>query len=329
MTRVAILDDYQNVARKMADWSALDTDAELQFFQDHIFDEDALGARLKDFEIVLAMRERTPFPKTLLERLPNLKLLITTGMGNASFDLGAATRLGILVCGTSGSLSSTTELTWGLILALMRNIPREDAATRAGKWQVMIGEGLARKNLGILGLGRIGGRMAEIGLAFRMTVLAWSENLTPERAQQCGARLVSKDELLSESDVLTIHVRLSDRTRGLLGARELAMMKPAAFLINTSRGPIVDEPALIDVLRRNAIAGAGLDVFDREPLALDHPLRALENTLISPHMGYVTTGSYRTMFSHAVEDIEAFLAGNPLRVLNESVLEAPNLRSKT
>jgi phosphoglycerate dehydrogenase-like enzyme len=315
VVRVAVLDDYQGVALEMADWGTLPADTEVRVFRDHLSDENAVAERLADFEVVVAMRERTPFRSALLERLPRLRLLVTTGMRNASIDVAAAAARGIVVSGTGGVAGATAELTWGLILALLRQIPREDAATRAGRWQVSVGVGLQDKVLGVLGLGNLGSRVATVGRAFGMSVIAWSQNLTAERAAQFGATLVGKEQLLSQSDILTIHLVLSDRTRGLIGARELGLMKPTAYLINTSRGPIVDEAALVDALRRRALAGAALDVFDEEPLPLDHPLRGLDNTVITPHLGYVTAETYRVFFGHAVENIRAFLAGQPIRVL--------------
>jgi len=262
------------------------------------------------------MRERTPFPRSLLERLPTLRLLTTTGMRNAAIDLQAATDCGVVVCGTGGVLSPTAELTWGLILALLRHIPREDQAARTGQWQVSMGIGLHGKVLGVIGLGNLGSQVATVGKAFQMSVLAWSQNLTAERAAQVGATLVSKDELLSESDIVTIPLVLSQRTSGLLGARELALMKPTSYLVNTSRGPIVNEHALVAALQKKTIAGAALDVFDEEPLPLDHPLRRLENTVITPHVGYVTIETYRIFFDQTVENIRAFLNGAPVRVIN-------------
>jgi phosphoglycerate dehydrogenase-like enzyme len=262
------------------------------------------------------MRERTPFPRSLLERLPALRLLTTTGMRNAAIDMQAAADRGVVVCGTGGVVYPTAELTWGLILALLRHIPREDQATRAGRWQVSMGIGLQGKVLGVIGLGNLGSQVATVGKAFQMPVLAWSQNLTAERAAQFGATLVSKDELLSQSDIVTIHLVLSPRTRGLLGAQELALMKPTSYLVNTSRGPIVDEQALVAALQKQAIAGAALDVFDEEPLPLDHPLRRLENTVITPHVGYVTVETYRIFFAQTVENIRAFLDGAPVRVIN-------------
>jgi phosphoglycerate dehydrogenase-like enzyme len=316
VTRVAVLDDYQDVALQMANWRALPADVEVQVFRQHLADEQALVARLQDFDIIVAMRERTPFTRSLLARLPRLKLLITTGMRNASIDVQAANDCGVLVCGTEGLPYPTAELTWGLILALVRHIPQEDRATRNGQWQVSVGVGLRGKTLGMVGLGRLGSQVATIGQAFGMHVLAWSQHLTAERAAACGATLVSKDDLLSRADIVTIHLVLSARTRHLIGERELRRMKPTAYLVNTSRGPIVDEAALVQALRQKAIAGAGLDVFDEEPLPLDHPLRQLENTVITPHLGYVTLETYRVFYGQAVEDIQAFLRGSPVRVLH-------------
>jgi phosphoglycerate dehydrogenase-like enzyme len=320
MVRVAVLDDYQHVALQMTDWSVLPADVEVQVFSDHLTDQDTLVERLKNFEIIMAMRERTPFPRSLLERLPALRLLTTTGMRNAAIDMQAAADRGIVVCGTGGVLSPTAELTWGLILALLRYIPREDQATRAGQWQVSMGIGLQGKVLGVIGLGNLGSQVATVGKAFQMPVIAWSQNLTAERAAQVGATLVSKDELLSQSDIVTIHLVLSQRTRGLLTARDLALMKPTSYLVNTSRGPIVEEQALITALRQKAIAGAALDVFDEEPLPLDHPLRKLDNTVITPHLGYVTAETYRIFFGQTVENIQAFLKGTPVRVINRSTV---------
>jgi phosphoglycerate dehydrogenase-like enzyme len=315
MTRVAILDDYQGVARQMADWASLPAGTDLQVFADHLKDVGEVAARLADFDAVVAMRERTAFPRALLEKLPRLKLLVTTGMRNASIDVAAAVERGIVVCGTSGLPYPTAELTWGLILALLRRIPTEDRATREGQWQVSCGLGLSGKTLGVIGLGNLGSRVAKVGRAFEMEVLAWSQNLTAARAAEVGATLVSKDELLARSDVVSIHLVLSDRTRGLLGTRELSSMKRTAHLVNTSRGPIVDEAALVSALRSGTIAGAGLDVYDDEPLPLDHPLRNLPNTVITPHLGYVTEEGYKIFYGHALEDVKAWLAGQPVRVI--------------
>ena len=316
MVRVAVLDDYQDVAREMADWASLPEGTEVRFFHDHLVDEDQLADRLRPFQVVVAMRERTPFGRSLLDRLPDLRLLVTTGMRNASIDLQAATDLGVAVSGTGGIATHTAELTWALILSLLRHVPSEDASVRAGGWQRTVGTDLAGKTLGVLGLGNIGRRVAAVGLAFGMEVIAWSQNLTAEAAGAAGATRVDRAELFGRSDVLTIHLVLSERTRGLVGASELASMKPSAYLVNTSRGPIVDEAALIDRLRRRGIAGAGLDVYDVEPLPPNHPLRTLPNVVVTPHLGYVTEDSYRGFYGGAVEDIAALLAGSPIRVLN-------------
>jgi len=315
MARVALLDDYQKVALHMAAWDSLPADTTVRAFHDHLADEDALAARLKDFDIIMAMRERTPFSRSLLTRLPNLRLLVTSGMRNASIDVPAASDAGITVCGTGGLPYPTAELTWALILGLLRYVPHEDHATRHGQWQISVGYGLQGKTLGVIGLGRLGSQVATVAKAFNMEVLAWSQNLTAERAQQYGATLVNKADLLRRSDIVTIHLILSDRTRGLIGAQELGEMKPTAYLINTSRGPIVDEAALVRALQQRTIAGAGLDVFDVEPLPQDHPLRQLENTVITPHLGYVTDETYRVFYGEALEDIQAFLQGKPIRVI--------------
>jgi phosphoglycerate dehydrogenase-like enzyme len=315
MARIAVLDDYQGVALSIGGWERLPADSEIEAFRDHLFDENALVQRLYPFDIVVAMRERTPFPRSLLSRLPNLRLLITTGARNASFDMQATRDLGITVCGTGGLPTPTAELTWGLIIGCVRHIAEEDRAARAGRWQTTLGPTLHGATLGCLGLGNLGSRVAKVGLAFGMNVIAWSQNLTQERANEVGARLVSKDELFSQADVLTIHLVLSDRTRGLVTARELSLMKPTAYLINTSRGPIVDEDALINALRERRIAGAGIDVFETEPLPADHPFLKLDNTLITPHLGYVTKESYERFYGDAVEDILGFLHGSPVRVV--------------
>ena len=315
VTRVAILDDYQDVARRLADWKSLP--AEVVVFRDHLSDESKVAARLADFDVVVAMRERTPFPRSLFERLPRLRLLVTTGMRNASIDLRAAADRGVVVSGTAGLPSPTAELTWALILALVRHVPREDRATREGRWQETLGTTLKGRTLGVLGLGQLGSRVARVGKAFEMDVIAWSQNLTAERATAVGATLAgSRDELLARADIVTIHLVLSDRTRGLVGARELGLMRPTTYLVNTSRGPIVDEGALIATLRAGKIAGAGLDVYDEEPLPADHQLRRLPNTVITPHLGYVTEETYQIFYSQALEDIRAFLAGAPVRVLS-------------
>jgi phosphoglycerate dehydrogenase-like enzyme len=313
--RIAVLDDYQNVAATYADWSLLPEPAEVVEFHDSVTDEGALVARLAPFDVVVAMRERTPFPRAVLERLAQLRLLVTTGARNASIDLEAAAEHGITVCGTGAHATGPVELTWALILAVTRHVPQEDAAVRAGAWQQTVGTDLAGATLGVVGLGRLGARVATIGQAFGMDVVAWSQNLTDERAREVGVRRVAKEELLAAADVVTVHLVLSDRTRRLIGRGELARMKRTAYLVNTSRGPIVDEPALIDALRGGTIAGAGLDVFDQEPLPADHPLRELRRAVLTPHLGYVTEKTYDVFYREAVEDVVAFLAGEPVRLL--------------
>lgn len=317
MARIAVLDDYQGVALEMADWSHLAAAHSITVFRDHLSDQAAVAERLRPFDIVCLMRERTPMRRALIESLPNLRLIVTTGPSNASIDVAAAKTRGIVVCGTGHAIQGTSELTWGLIIALARKIAFEDRAIRDGRWQSTVGIDLQGKTLGLMGLGRLGSRVAKVGLAFGMTVLAWSQNLTAEHAAEHGAALVGKDELLRRSDVLSIHLVLGDRTRGLIGQREFGLMKQGVLLINTSRGPIVDEGALIDALKTGRIGGAGLDVFDVEPLAAGHPLRALPNTVVTPHIGYVTEAAYRTFFGDTVEAITAFLAGKPIRVLEE------------
>jgi phosphoglycerate dehydrogenase-like enzyme len=313
--RVAVLDDYQGVALELGPWEELGDDVEVTAFRDHVAGDDALVARLAGFDAVVAMRERTPFTRARLERLAELRLLVTTGMANASIDLDAARELGIVVCGTGGLPSPTAELTWALILGLTRRIHEEDRAIRAGGWQHTIGPELAGRTLGVIGLGRLGSRVAKIARAFEMHVLAWSQNLDPAHAAAHGVQAVARDELLRRADVVTIHLRLSERTRGLIGAAELARMRPTAYLVNTSRGPIVDEEALLAALRDGTIAGAALDVYDTEPLPPDHPLRTAPNTLLTPHIGYVSTGSYEVYFRDAVEDIAAFRRGERVRAL--------------
>jgi phosphoglycerate dehydrogenase-like enzyme len=310
-----VLDDYQHAAESFGPWDRLGDDTEVTFFHDHLDDEDSLADRLEPFDVVVAMRERTPFPSTLLERLPRLRLLVTTGMRNASIDVGAADGRGICVCGTGGITASTAELTWGLILAVARHIPAEDADVRAGGWQTTVGAELEGRTLGVIGLGNLGSRVAAIAQAFGMTVVTWSQNLDPGHARSLGAEPVTLPELLGHADVVTVHLRLSERTRGLIGAVELAAMRPTAILINTSRGPIVDEAALLAALQDGRIGGAGLDVFDVEPLPPDHPLRHAPRTVLTPHLGYVTEGSYRRFYSDAVENIAAFDAGTPVRVI--------------
>jgi phosphoglycerate dehydrogenase-like enzyme len=311
--QIAILDDFQGVATTFGDWARLAPRADVTVFRDHLRDEEALAARLAPFDAVALMRERTPFPRSLIERLPNLKLIITSGMVNRSLDVAAATERGIVLCGTQTSGSGTVQVTFALILALAQQIPTVDRDIREGRWQTGVGTVIGGKTIGVIGLGRIGAKVATIAKAFDMHVLAWSQNMTADKAAAAGATLVTKDELLAQSDVVTIHLVLSDRSRGLIGARELGLMKPSAFLINTSRGPIVDENALLEALRAGRIAGAGIDVFDIEPLPADAPIRSQPNTVLTPHIGYVSQESYATFYPQMVEDVEAWLDGKPIR----------------
>jgi phosphoglycerate dehydrogenase-like enzyme len=312
--RCVVLDDYQSVAACSADWTS--ADVAVESVTEHIADEGALAERVAGAEIVVAMRERTRVTASLLDRLEGLRLLVTTGMWNAAIDLPAAARRGVTVCGTSGIVTPTSELTWALIHALSRHVVADDNTMRAGGWQTRVGVGLHGLRLGLLGLGNIGALVARVGLAFGMDVVAWSQHLTAERAAEVGVRLVGMDELLATSDVVSIHLVLGDRTRGLIGAAELARMKPTALLINTSRGPIVEHDALVAALRDGTIAGAGLDVFDVEPLPIDDPLRTLPNTVLTPHTGYVVTQCYELFYRHIVEDIAAWRAGHPIRVIS-------------
>ena len=308
-----MLDDYQGVALAGGPWRELPAEVVAQ--RAHL-DGDALVGALAGSEVVVAMRERTAFDRALLDRLPDLRLLVTTGMMNAAIDLDACRERGVLVCGTRSRQEAPAELTWALVLAVTRRIAFEDAAVRAGGWQSTIGPELSGRTLGVLGLGRLGSRVAGYGRAFGMKVLGWSTNLAPEHAREMGVEPVAFDDLLTRSDVVTVHLRLSDRTSGLLGPRELGLIGPEGYLVNTSRGPIVDEAALLDALHTGAIAGAGLDVYDVEPLPADHPLRSAPRTVLSPHLGYVSTDTYRTFFADAVEDIAAWLGGSPVRVLS-------------
>jgi phosphoglycerate dehydrogenase-like enzyme len=312
-----VLDDYQGVALSMADWSPVTDRVEVTAFTEHQADSEQLIAALADVDIVVVMRERTPLPAPVFARLPRLRLVVTTGLRNSAIDLPAAAAHGVLVCGTASSPVPPTELTWALILGLARNLAAENAAFHVGgRWQSTVGIELAGRRLGLLGLGRIGGRVARIGSAFGMDVVAWSQHLTRERTDELGVTLApSLAELLATSDVVSIHLALGERTRDLLGRDELALMRPSAFLVNTSRSAIVDGPALVDALVRGRIAGAGLDVFDREPLPADDVLRTLPTVLATPHLGYVAVDNYRTYFREAVEDIAAFLAGTPIRTL--------------
>ncbi len=305
--KIAVLDDYQNVALESADWSVLRERADIAVFQNHLADPDALVERLLPFDIVCVMRERTPLPRGIIERLPNLKLIASTGPVNASIDVAAAGDHGIAVVHTGYRSDPTIELTWALILASARNIVTESNSVRSGGWQRTAGMDLRGRTLSILGLGRIGSQVARIGSAFGMNLVAWSQNLTPETAKAAGATRVSKDQLFEQADILTIHLVLSSRTRGLVGAAELGKMKPTARLINTSRGPIVDEQALISVLEKRQIAGAALDVFDIEPLPTAHPFRTLDNVLATPHIGYVSHGLYKTFYEDVVSNIRKWL----------------------
>ncbi len=306
-TKVAVLDDYQNVALRVADWSVLDDRAAVTVFNDHLSDVDAIVDRLKGFEVLCVMRERTPLPRATLERLPKLKLIVSTGARNASIDVAAAEERGISVVHTGYTSAPTIEMTWAMILAASRHVVAENLAFRRGAWQQGLGVGLAGKTLGVLGLGRVGGAVAKVGLAFGMEVLTWSPHMTPERAAEAGATAVSKEDLLRRADVLTIHMVLSPKTRGLLGADELALMKPSSLLVNTSRGPLVDEAALVSALTSRRIALAALDVFDTEPLPADHPLRSLENVLGTPHIGYVADDLYRIFYGDTVKAVDAWL----------------------
>jgi phosphoglycerate dehydrogenase-like enzyme len=314
MTRVAVLDDYQGRAHELADWSSLGPAVEVTYFHRPMAGEE-LALALSGFEVLVLMRERTALPRGLLERLPDLRLVVTTGMGNRSVDMAYLGERGVVVSGTQGGGASTIEVTWALILSVLKRVTIEDRAMREGSWQLALPADLYDTTLGLAGLGRLGSAMVPVAKAFGMEVIAWSEHLTEERARQAGAHLVSKEELLRQSDVLSIHLVLSERTRGLFGAGDLALMKPTAVLVNTSRGPIVDEVALVDALKSGQIAAAGLDVFDREPIPPDHPLLSLENAVLTPHLGYVTERGFRAMYGQAVEDIAAFLRGKPVRVI--------------
>jgi phosphoglycerate dehydrogenase-like enzyme len=312
--KIAILDDYQNVALTFGDWDSLE--AEIEVFTEAFAGPSEVVERLAGFDVVVAMRERTRFPAEVLDRLPDLRLLVSTGPRNAAIDLEAASRNGIVVSATGYLGPPTAELTWALILAAARNLPAEFRSMREGGWQVGVGTMLHGKTLGLLGLGRLGAEAARIGQAFGMKPIAWSQNLTAEKAAEHGVTAVSKDELFARSDVLSIHLVLSDRSRGLVGARELALMKPSAMLVNTSRGPIVEEAALVDALRRKVIGSAALDVYVTEPLPSGHPLRTLDNAVLTPHIGYISRETYEIFYGDAVEDIAAFRDGTPVRVMN-------------
>ncbi|OKK22961.1 2-hydroxyacid dehydrogenase [Streptomyces sp. CB00455] len=315
--RCALLDDFQGVATTAADWSPLAGRVEVVGFPDHLDDEDVLADRLAGFDIVVTLRERVAFPASLLDRLPRLRLLVASGMRNSVIDLAAARRHGVTVCGTASSSTPPVELTWALLLGLARGLVRENTALReGGPWQQTVGADLHGRRLGLLGLGKIGSRVARVALAFGMEVTAWSPNLTAERADEVGVQLSpSKEELLASSDFVSVHLALGERSRGLVGAAELALMRPTAYLVNTSRAAIIDQPALLDALHSGRIAGAGIDVFDSEPLPADHPLRTAPRLLATPHLGYVTRANYATYYGQAVEDIQAFLEGSPVRLL--------------
>ncbi|KLU54317.1 2-hydroxyacid dehydrogenase [Paenibacillus sp. VT-400] len=316
--RCAILDDYQNVALTSADWSPLMDQVEIQTFNNYMGSEDKVIQELQDFDIVVLMRERTPFPEKVISQLPKLKLLITSGMRNASIDLKAAEKNGIIVCGTEGSSNPPTELTWALILGLSRQLVTENNALRSNRnWQSTVGLDLHGRTLGLLGLGKIGTRMAEIAQAFGMNVMAWSENLTREKTEKHGVIWCeTKEQLLAQSDIVSIHLVLSDRTRNLIGQAEFQQMKSSALLINTSRAGIVDQEAMVEALQRGVIAGAGLDVYEQEPLPVNHVMRTLPNVLATPHLGYVTRGNYEIYYNHTVENIAMFLKGTPIRQLH-------------
>ena len=314
--RLAILDDYQNVALKLADWSSVNVDLDIKVFNHHLGSDDEVIKALQGFHIIKAMRERTRFPRKVIEALPDLKLLITTGMRNASIDVKAANERGVTVCGTGGFGNATTGIAVGLMLELTRKIGYENARMKAGEpWQTVLGYDLEGKTLGVVGLGKLGTRVSKVMQALGMKVIAWSQNLTAEKAQEGGAELVSKDDLFKRADVVTVHLMLSDRSRGLIGAHELGLMKPTAYIVNTARGPIIDEQALITALSEKRIAGAGLDVFDVEPLPRDHIFRRLDNVVLTPHLGYVSAENYTMQFRDVVEDIRAFIDGKPVRVI--------------
>lgn len=312
--RIAVLDDWQSVASDVVDWSVLNSIGEVTFLHEFPTDTDSMAARLQAFDVICVMRERSTFDEALLSQLPHLKLLVTGGMRNAAIDVKAAGKLGIQVCGTDSYKHAAPELTWALIMGITRYLVDEANALRSGQWQIGLGSDLHGKTLGILGLGSIGKWIARYGQAFGMQVIAWSENLTAEAAAESGVTYVSKQQLFEQSDVLSVHLVLSDRSRGLVDAQALSWMKPSAYLINTARGPIVDEAALIETLQQRRIAGAALDVFAIEPLPAEHPFRTLDNVLATPHIGYVTENNYRTFFSQMIEDIQAWDAGEPIRV---------------
>ncbi|NTX66876.1 D-2-hydroxyacid dehydrogenase family protein [Myxococcus sp. CA051A] len=313
--KVAVLDDYLEVARASTDWSRLPVGAEPRFFREPLAGEDAVAEALQEFDVIVAMRERTAFPASLITRLPRLRLLVTTGMRNAAIDVEACRRQCITVCGTGAVGAPAAELTWALILALLKRIPDEASSLRAGGWQTGLTETVSGKRLGVVGLGKLGTQVARVGLAFGMEVVAWSPGLTAERAEAAGARLVDKATLFASSDVVTLHLVLGERTQGVVGPTELGAMKRSAYLVNTSRAGLVDEQSLVSALREGRIAGAGLDVFSVEPLPREHPLRSLPNTVLTPHLGYVTRENYAVYYRDAVEDILAWSQGSLVRLL--------------
>ena len=315
--RCAILDDYQSVALKMADWSKVASDLDIKVFSEPLGGSDEVAQALEGFGIICAMRERTPFPRQLIDALPDLRLLITTGMVNRAIDLEAAKARNVVVCGTPSVGNPTTGIAWGLILELTRRIGFENARLKSGAlWQSVVGTDVEGLTLGVIGLGKLATRVAEVGKAFRMKVVAWSQNITPERAQAAGVDYAASiEDLLRQSDIVSIHIPLTPKSRGLIGAKEFGLMKPSGLLINTSRGPIVEEAALLSALREGKIAGAGFDVYDVEPLPLGHPLRKLDNVVLTPHLGYASQQNYRAYYAGIVDDIRGFLDGKPVRVL--------------
>lgn len=314
--KIAVLDDYQNVAREFADFTPLEADHDVTIFNEHLGDRDAVVAALADYDVIAAMRERTVFDRATLEKLPNLKFMVTTGNRNASIDMDYLKERGIPCASTGGRLQTTPELAWGLILAVARNIPTEDRNVREGRWQSTVGLDMQDKTLGIIGLGRLGREMARIGQAFRMNVIAWSQNLTAASAEEVGVRRVEKDQLFREADVLTIHYKLSERSQGLVDKAAIDLMKSTAILVNTSRGPIVDYQALAAALKEGRIGGAGLDVYDNEPLPAGDMMRSLPRTVLTPHLGYVSQDTYRIFYQETAENILAWLKGEPIRIIN-------------
>jgi phosphoglycerate dehydrogenase-like enzyme len=317
MPKIAILDDYHDVVLKWIDWSVLPDDYDIGLFTKPFADENTAAEALQGFEIIIANRERTPFPRSLLERLSDTKLLVTTNMRNLAIDMDAARENDIMVCGTKVISGPTAEMAWGLILSLTKRIPEENAVMHDDGWQAQFGEVLKGKTLGIVGVGKLGSMVARYGLAFDMNVIGWSENLTDERCAELGIQRVDKKTIFKDSDIVTIHQLLSDRTRGLVGAHEFSLMKPTSYLINTARGPIVDEDAMIDALMNKRIAGAGLDVYNKEPLPIEHPLRSLDNVILTGHTSNLSRDNWMICYGEALENVQAWLKGDPIRVLNE------------